>query len=343
MTSFATRSGTSQPSPTLYIQNLDDKLKQSDLKRLLYQLFLVHGKVLDVVVKKGKMRGQAFVVFRDFQGATQAMRQLDGTGFLDRDLKITYAKTQSHATIRQIAGDEVLYHVKLGLKDPNTLQDMNCNVTGKMTVSGAQAANMEKKKAEEIATKKRLQGSTSDSEHDDEDPEDSAMADGTNNQAAKRAKTTHTTAEDDDEEAMEEDSDSEQPADSAAAAAVKAAGSAPILSGEDPNPVLFLEGLPAEVTDDMMAVLFQQLRHFLKSQPVIPLSFHIAFAHHVTDPSLKNNRYPGFQSVRLVPGRTGIAFVQYDTAAQSDMAKAALDGFQLAPTVVMKVSFARRG
>lgn len=60
------------------------------------------------------------------------------------------------------------------------------------------------------------------------------------------------------EEAMEEDSDSEQPADSAAAAAVKAAGSAPVLSGEDPNPVLFLEGLPAEVTDDMMAVLFQQ-------------------------------------------------------------------------------------
>jgi hypothetical protein len=103
------------------------------------------------------------------------MRQLDGTGFLDRDLvsythvwhgsglawcasaiitipaplftyaliqKITYAQNQSHATIRQVAGDEVLYHVKLGLKDPNTLQDKNSKVTGKMTVSGAQAANV---------------------------------------------------------------------------------------------------------------------------------------------------------------------------------------------------------
>ncbi|KAH9469822.1 hypothetical protein Pst134EA_007099 [Puccinia striiformis f. sp. tritici] len=177
-----------------------------------------------------------------------------------------------------------------------------------MTVNGAQAANMEKKKAEEIATKNRLQGSTSDSEHDDDNPEDSAMADGTNNQATKRAKTTHTTAKDNKEEEMEEDSDSEQPADSAAANAVKVAASAPILSGEDPNPVLFLEGLPAEVTDNVMAVLFQQ--------------------------------YPGFQSVRLVPGRTGIAFVQYNTAAQSDMAKAALDGFKLAPSAVMKVSFA---
>lgn len=311
MTSFTARSGSSKPSPTLYVQNLDDKIKKSDLKRLLYQLFLVHGKVLDVVVKKGKMRGQAFVVFRDFQGATQAMRQLDGTGFLDRDLKITYAQNQSYATIRQVAGEEVLYHVKLGLKDPNTLQDKNSKVTGKMIVSGAQAANMEKKKAEEVATKKRLQGSNSDSEHDDDEEGPSTGTDGTKNQASKRSKTTHTAADDDGEEAMEEDSDSEQPADSAAAAAVKAAGSAPILSGEDPNPVLFLEGLPAEVTDDMMAVLFQQ--------------------------------YPGFQSVRLVPGRTGIAFVQYDTAAQSDMAKAALDGFKLAPGVVMKVSFARRG
>lgn len=311
MTNPIKLSSSSQPSPTLYIQNLDDKIKKSDLKRLLYQLFLVHGKVIDVVVKKGNMRGQAFVVFRDLQGATQAMRQLDGTGFLDRDLKISYARTKSHATIRQIAGDEVLYHVKLGLKDPQSLQDKNSKLGGKMTVSGAQAANMEKKKAEELATKKRLQGSSSESEHDNEDETDSRMIGGPSNQVSKRSKTTHANVEDDDEEAMEEDSDSEQPIDSAAAAAVKAAGSAPILSGEDPNPVLFLEGLPAEVTDDMMAVLFQQ--------------------------------YPGFQSVRLVPGRTGIAFVQFDTAAQSDMAKAALDGFQLAPGVVMKVSFARRG
>jgi hypothetical protein len=40
------------------------QIRELDLKRLLYQLFLVHGKVIDVIVKKGKMRGQAFVVFR---------------------------------------------------------------------------------------------------------------------------------------------------------------------------------------------------------------------------------------------------------------------------------------
>ncbi|MBW0465076.1 hypothetical protein O181_004791 [Austropuccinia psidii MF-1] len=312
---ISTTRASSQPSPTLYVQNLDDKIKKSDLQRLLYQLFLTHGKVLDVVVKKGNMRGQAFVVFRDVQGATQAMRYLDGTGFLDRDLKITYARTQSHATIRETVGEEVLYHVKLGLKDPNTLQDINPKMTGKLTVSGAQAANLEKKRADEIAAKKRLHGSTSDSEHEDDDAEYPSGPAGSFQSASqsnsKKTKFNHPNDEDDDEEAMEEDSDSEQPVDSAAAAAVKAAGSAPILSGEDPNPVLFLEGLPAEVTDDMMAVLFQQ--------------------------------YPGFQSVRLVPGRTGIAFVQYDTAAQSDMAKAALDGFKLAPGVVMKVGFARRG
>ncbi|KAH9824864.1 hypothetical protein DFH28DRAFT_877964 [Melampsora americana] len=232
-----------QPSVTLYVQNLCDKIKKQDLRRMLYQLFSIHGKVLDVVALKGhQMRGQAFIVFRDLQGSTQAMRYLDGTSFLDRELKITYALKRSFASIKEIAGEEVLYQVRLGLIDPETLQEVG---RSKLTVSGAQAANVK------------------------------------------------------------------QPADSAAAAAVKAAGSAPVLSGEDPNPVLFLEGLPAEVTDDMMAVLFQQ--------------------------------YPGFQSVRLVPGRTGIGFVQYDTSSQSDMAKTALDGFQLAPGVMMKVGFARKG
>ncbi|KAG0144460.1 hypothetical protein CROQUDRAFT_660030 [Cronartium quercuum f. sp. fusiforme G11] len=294
---------TSTPSPTLYVQNLCDKLKKSDLKRLLYQLFSTHGKVLDVVSLKGiKMRGQAFIVFRDLQGATQAMRYLDGTAFLDRDLKISYAKKRSFATVKQIAGDEVLYQVKLGLMDPNTLTDITKT---KLTVSSAQAANMEKRKADD--RKRAREDGIEEEEEEEEADEEEEDDDGNKKETVKKSKIDH----EDDEEAMEEDSDSEQPVDSAAAAAVKAAGTGPVLSSEEPNPVLFLEGLPSEVTDDMMAVLFQQ--------------------------------YPGFVSVRLVPGRTGIAFVQYDTSTQSDMAKTALDGFQLAPGIMMKVRFARKG
>ncbi|CAH7671020.1 hypothetical protein BY996DRAFT_4584092 [Phakopsora pachyrhizi] len=306
-----------QPNATLYVQNLDDKIKKSDLQRLLYQLFLSYGKVIDVVVKKSKMRGQAFIVFSDLQGSTQAMRYLDGTSFLGKNLKITYGLTRSYATIRQLAGDEILYQVRLGLKDPQTLKDIDPKYSSnKLTVSGAQASNIQKRKAEESSnlTGKRARGdeeggddhsSHESSDNDDEDQENSNDRD-----LNKKAKSNRQNEDEDVEEAMEEDSDDENQVDSAAAAAVKAAGSAPVLSGEDPNAVLFLEGLPAEITDDMIAVLFQQ--------------------------------YPGFLSVRLVPGRTGIGFVQFDNSTQSSMAKTALDGFILAPGIIMKVGFASK-
>lgn len=50
-------------------------------------LFSTYGPVLDIVaLKTMSMRGQAHVVFRDIQAATQAMRALDGEEFLGRNL-----------------------------------------------------------------------------------------------------------------------------------------------------------------------------------------------------------------------------------------------------------------
>lgn len=50
-------------------------------------LFSTYGPVLDVVAMKTmKMRGQAHIVFRDMQAATQAMRALEGFTFLGSEL-----------------------------------------------------------------------------------------------------------------------------------------------------------------------------------------------------------------------------------------------------------------
>lgn len=50
-------------------------------------LFSTYGPVLDVVaLKTTKMRGQAHIVFRDMQAATQAMRALEGFSFLGKEL-----------------------------------------------------------------------------------------------------------------------------------------------------------------------------------------------------------------------------------------------------------------
>ncbi|KAI1364995.1 hypothetical protein F5Y08DRAFT_339033 [Xylaria arbuscula] len=87
------------PNQTLYVTNLPSaKINKADLKTALYLLFSTHGPVLDVVaLKTMKMRGQAHIVFRDTQAATQAMRTLDGFQFLGKELKIQYAKSKSDA------------------------------------------------------------------------------------------------------------------------------------------------------------------------------------------------------------------------------------------------------
>jgi RNA recognition motif-containing protein len=73
---------------SLYITNLpSSKIQKADLRTALYMLFSTYGPVLDVVaLKTMKMRGQAHIVFRDIQAATQAMRSLDGQTFLGSQL-----------------------------------------------------------------------------------------------------------------------------------------------------------------------------------------------------------------------------------------------------------------
>ncbi|KAI1435021.1 hypothetical protein GGR50DRAFT_350883 [Xylaria sp. CBS 124048] len=93
------------PNQTLYVTNLPSaKINKTDLKTALYLLFSTYGPVLDVVaLKTAKMRGQAHIVFRDTQAATQALRSLEGFQFLGKELKIQYAKTKSD-TIAKLDG-----------------------------------------------------------------------------------------------------------------------------------------------------------------------------------------------------------------------------------------------
>ncbi|GHJ84373.1 hypothetical protein NliqN6_0775 [Naganishia liquefaciens] len=98
-----------QPIPTLFVSNLESKVKKDELKRQLYALFVPYGKILDVVAQKGnKMRGQAFVVYEEISAATAAMRALVGEEFYGRPLRITYARTTSNATIQHEDPDAVI-------------------------------------------------------------------------------------------------------------------------------------------------------------------------------------------------------------------------------------------
>ncbi|VDP22688.1 unnamed protein product [Soboliphyme baturini] len=87
-----------RPNHTIYINNLNEKIKKEELKKSLYAIFSQFGAIVDIVALKTlKMRGQAFVIFKDINSATNALRAMQGFPFYDKPMRIQYAKTDSDA------------------------------------------------------------------------------------------------------------------------------------------------------------------------------------------------------------------------------------------------------
>lgn len=86
--------------------------------------------------------------------------------------------------------------------------------------------------------------------------------------------------------------------------------SASDLQDQEPNNILFVTNLPEETNQEMLTLLF--------------------------------NQFTGFKEVRLVPGRSDIAFVEFDNEYLSGTAKEALNGFRLSPTHRMRITFAKK-
>lgn len=85
-----------RPCHTLYVNNLNDRVKKNDLKSGLYYLFNQFGKVVDLVaIKSPRMRGQAFVSFKDIGHATVAIRALQGFLLFDKPMRLQFAKRDS--------------------------------------------------------------------------------------------------------------------------------------------------------------------------------------------------------------------------------------------------------
>ncbi|KAK4704091.1 hypothetical protein P7C70_g2122, partial [Phenoliferia sp. Uapishka_3] len=218
----------SVPSPSLFIQNVNVKVKKDELRRALYGLFSLYGKVIDVVhTRDPQVRGTAFIVFSDLSSSTSAMRGLDGESFFGKQLKITYAKSKSHATVGLEEGPEAVYAIKAGLR---TAAEKAAGGS-RLTVSGAQ-----KKLLDEAKKAKR-------GREDEEEEEDSEEEDGPEKKKDKKEMER-------DEDAMEEESDDEAPA--------PAPGPAAPAQGDLPNPILFIEGVPSDATADVLSTLFQQ-------------------------------------------------------------------------------------
>ena len=80
---------------------------------------------------------------------------------------------------------------------------------------------------------------------------------------------------------------------------------------ELPNKILFLMNLPEESANQAtLQMLFQP--------------------------------FTGFKEVRLVPGRSDIAFVEFENEQLSSIAKDSLQGFKISPTNPIKITYAKK-
>ncbi len=85
-----------RPNHTIYVNNLNEKVKKDELKKSLYAIFSQFGQILDIIALKTlKMRGQAFIIFKEIASATNALRTMQGFPFYDKPMRINYSKTES--------------------------------------------------------------------------------------------------------------------------------------------------------------------------------------------------------------------------------------------------------
>ncbi|THG14620.1 hypothetical protein TEA_016404 [Camellia sinensis var. sinensis] len=82
-----TTGGDVPPNMTIYINNLNEKIKLEELKKSLLAVFSQFGKILEVLAFKTlKHKGQAWVVFEDVASATNAFRKMQGFPFYDKPM-----------------------------------------------------------------------------------------------------------------------------------------------------------------------------------------------------------------------------------------------------------------
>ncbi|KAI0173338.1 RNA recognition domain-containing protein [Hypoxylon sp. FL1284] len=253
-----------QSIATVYVRNLDERVKPEQLKETLNVIFSEYGDVIDIVAKRNlKAKGQAFVVFDRPESAAQAVDEIQGFELFDKPMQVALAHTRSDATVKQTGNrDEFELHQRRRM------------------------AEKDKKKAAEAAEEqKRLKR-----------PGGAAAATGDGSRPAKAAR----------------GAGGLKAGTGAAGAAGAAVGPNAVVPDEylPPNKILFVQNLPDEYHDvEALGGVF--------------------------------GRFEGFREVRLVPGRKGIAFIEYEAEAGAISAKENTAGMSLADKVI-KVTYQRQ-
>ena len=143
------------PNHTLYIQNLNEKIKLDELKQNLYHLFSQFGDILEIHARRSfRMKGQAFIIFRDIISATNAKFGMNNAILFGKTMRVNFSKNASDAIVKQTGSFSHKDKIKLDA-DRRKRRELEYQEIKKKTVTGTS------KKAEKVPQAQTAQVSTS--------------------------------------------------------------------------------------------------------------------------------------------------------------------------------------
>jgi U2 small nuclear ribonucleoprotein B'' len=94
---------------SVYVQNLEERVKLESMVEALRTIFSEFGNVVDIVAKKNlRAKGQAFIVFDNPDSARDAIEEMDGFELYDKPMKLALARSRSDKTVELTGSQEDL-------------------------------------------------------------------------------------------------------------------------------------------------------------------------------------------------------------------------------------------
>ncbi|WVQ65459.1 uncharacterized protein L199_003635 [Kwoniella botswanensis] len=92
---------------TLYLQNLNEKVRIPVITETLYSLFKPYRPLQPVIAHRNvRMRGQAFISFPDIQSANEARKDVSEFPLYGKPIQISFARGRSDSIVKKLEGDE---------------------------------------------------------------------------------------------------------------------------------------------------------------------------------------------------------------------------------------------
>ncbi|PNY30016.1 U1 small nuclear ribonucleoprotein [Tolypocladium capitatum] len=260
------------PISTVYVQNLEERVKLEPLMEALELLFSEFGTVVDVVAKTNiRAKGQAFIVFDNPENASIAIDEMQSFELFGKSMKLSMARTRSDKTVEaKCNGDELEVHKRHRQAEKG--RQRHSSAAGLYIRALILRVLPDKRRALEAANGQRnlKRGAPAGSE-------------------TRPAKL---------------------PRPSGLKSTVASASN--VIPDEylPPNRTLFLQNIPDEYDVEALTAIFGQ--------------------------------FDGLREIRLVPGRRGIAFVEYEAEQGAITAKENTTGMTLGGDKTIKVTYQRQ-